>query len=186
MRTCKTFWQKTLIAACLAAMLPLSLQAAALSCEQSGPQGGGMSPPPALGIEHGEGPGAMHEPMLPQPSFLRGVELTEAQRDKLFMIVHEQMPEVRKKNRAIRVAQDKLQALAQSSQYDEASARALAETAAKEMKELALLRARADQTVYALLTPAQRKQVDEMKRHPQDFADSGMPGRRLGAPGEPR
>ncbi|MBS1157353.1 MAG: motif family protein [Proteobacteria bacterium] len=186
MRTCKTFWQKTLIAACLAAMLPLSLQAAPQPGEQSGHQGGGMSPPPILGVVHGEGPRAMHEPMLPQPPFLRGVELTEAQRDRLFMIVHEQMPEVRKKSRAIRVAQDKLQALAQSSQYDEANARALAETAAKEMKELALLRARADQTIYAMLTPAQRKQVDEMKRHPESMAEPAMQGRRAGIPSEPR
>lgn len=187
MQTRKNFWQRTLIAGCLALLLPLSLQAASQLGEQSGSQGCGMAPPPAQGMGHGEAGRALHEPMLPQPSFLHGVELTEAQRDKLFAISYEQMPEVRKKSRTIREAQDKLQTLAQSGQYDEASARALAETAAKEMKELALLRARADQMAYTLLTPAQRKQVEEMKRHPQERAEPGMPGPRAGGhAGEPR
>ena len=164
------FRRNTLIAGCLAAILSLAAQAA--------PLGGGVPQPPAFAMGHGETGPVMEELVPPQPIFLRGLELSEAQRDEVFTILHDQMPEVRKKSRAIRVAQDKLQALASSTQYDNTRARALAETAAKEMMELSLLRARSDQMIYTLLNPAQRKQVDDMKARAEASPEREPQGKR--------
>lgn len=170
MQTHTFFRRNTLIAGCLAAILSLAVQAA--------PLGGGVPQPPAFAMGHGETGPVMEELVPPQPIFLRGLELSEAQRDEVFTILHDQMPEVRKKSRAIRVAQDKLQALASSTQYDNTRARALAETAAKEMMELSLLRARSDQMIYTLLNPAQRKQVDDMKARAEASPEREPQGKR--------
>lgn len=48
-----------------------------------------------------------------------------------------------------------------SGKYDETKAKELAETAADNMAVLSLLRSRSESRIYVLLTPEQRKKVNE-------------------------
>jgi periplasmic protein CpxP/Spy len=107
------------------------------------------------------GPGAMEEG--PIPPFLRGLDLTEAQRDRIFEITHAQAPLMRQKSKEARTAHEALRDLAMSAQYDEGRARALAAEDAKASADLALMRVRTEHEIFALLTPEQRKAVQEPK-----------------------
>ena len=113
------------------------------------------------------GPGMGGEMMLPH---LRGLNLSEAQRDKIFEIMHAQAPLMREKAKAVRKAEDDLRALAAADDYSDAKARALADAAAKAISEMSLARARAERQVFEALTPEQRKQLADLKA-------SGGPGR---------
>lgn len=111
------------------------------------------------------------------PSMLRGVDLTEAQRDKIFAIEHAQAPQRREQSQNLQKAHEALRTLAQSGQFDERKAAALADSAGKAMAAIALLEARTDAQVMALLTPEQRKQaIDESPRQmPRPPAGRGAP-----------
>jgi protein CpxP len=128
-------------------------------------------PPPAR-MMHGQGPGGHGQ----APGFLRGVELDEAQQDKVFAIVHAQQPQLREQAKAARHAHEALRAMATSGQFDEARASALAQSAASAMAALALQQARTDAQVYALLTPEQRRQASEGgQRRPPNQAGPRRP-----------
>lgn len=152
-----------LLAACLTTGLQFSslAQAAPNECQESG--GMCMMPPGHERPEHPmqEGPG-MHEKEA-TPPFLRGIELSEAQQDKIFSIMHQQAPLLREQAKAAHKAHEALRTLAASGQYDEAKARTLADSGARAMAEIALLHARAEQQIRALLTPEQRKRADAIR-----------------------
>lgn len=97
------------------------------------------------------------------PPFLRGIELTDEQNDKIFAIMHQQEPLLRDQAKAAHKAHEALHKLASSGQYEEAKAKTLAESGARAMAEIALLHARADQQIHALLTPEQRKRAEAIK-----------------------
>lgn len=146
--------------------------------EARGPRGPG-GPGLARGPGATEGPGAVEEG--PMPPFLRGLDLTETQRDRVFEIMHAQAPLMRQKARQARMAHEALRDLAMSAQYDEGRARALATEDAKAGADLALMRVRSEHEIFAVLTPDQRKTVQEMKAR----FDAG-PGRdRRGPPPPP-
>ena len=94
------------------------------------------------------------------PPFLRGIELTEAQRDKIFALTHAQAPALREQFKTLDKARRELHALAFGA-YDETKARALADAVGRAHAELTFARARTDAQILQLLTPAQRKQLDE-------------------------
>ena len=126
------------------------------------------SPPPERGMQH-PGPGEHergqgHGRGMP---FLRGVTLTEAQKDKVFAIMHAQEPQQREQMKSVRKAHEALETMAASGQFDESKAAALAQDAGKAMAAAALLRARTEAQVMALLTPEQRQQAAAgHSRHP--------------------
>ena len=97
------------------------------------------------------------------PPHLHGLNLTEAQRDKVFEIMHAQAPAMREKGKAVFKAEADLRALTVSPDYSDAKARSLADAAAKAMAEMTLARAKAERQVFEVLTPEQRKQLAEMK-----------------------
>lgn len=99
---------------------------------------------------------------LSGPPLLRELSLTEAQRDKVFAILHAQAPAFREKAKAARRAQDDLRALANSTQYDATKAKSLAEAAARAFSGLALLRAESDHQIYLALTDDQRLQLEKI------------------------
>jgi Spy/CpxP family protein refolding chaperone len=144
--------KRFLIAASVALAIPLS--AAAF---------GGHGSHAGCGMEaHG---GAGHHMMggNMMPPHLRALNLTEAQQDKVFEIMHAQAPVMRDKAKALRKAETDLRALTSAADYSEAKARGLADEAAKAMSEMTLARAKADRQVFEVLTPEQRKQLAEMK-----------------------
>ncbi|MBS4097672.1 MAG: Spy/CpxP family protein refolding chaperone [Sulfuricella sp.] len=157
----KTFCS-SLIRALLAASLALPLAALAghpglergagpAPCEASRP-----APPPPFGAEMLPGD-------LPLPPFLHGVKLSEEQRDRIFAIQHEQSPLQRENAKTARKALDELRALAFSDQYDDQKAQALAANGARAIAAMALQRVRTEQKILALLTSAQRTQVEQLK-----------------------
>lgn len=104
------------------------------------------------------------------PPYLRDVELSEAQQDKVFAITHAQAPLLREQYKAAASAHEALQALARADRFDEGKATVLAQSAAQAMARIAVLHARAEQQIRALLTPEQRKQLEagtaDGPRHP--------------------
>ena len=106
-------------------------------------------------------------PEDPMPPMLRGLSLTEAQRDKVFAILHAQAPLLREKFKIARGAQEALLALTTSMQYDKARARSLAEAGARALGEVSVLRADAEHEIYLALTDAQREQLELTQRFPR-------------------
>lgn len=165
MTTSRALIRSLLIASLLA--LPLASQA------QPGAEPCDGNPPPGHGHNHG-GPG-MPPPggpiggpvgapfSTPLPPHLHGLQLSEAQQDKIFSLVHAQAPKLRELAKTARKSRDELHALAESAAFDDTKARSLAETGARADAESALILARLDQQTLKLLTPEQRKQVEERK-----------------------
>lgn len=121
--------------------------------EGPGPQGG-------MGPDHG------HPPMGemgagPRPPFLHGVDLTEAQQDKVFAILHAQAPYLREQGKAAAKAHEALRAMGRAEQYDDAKAAALAKEAATAMANIALQHVRTEQKLLGVLSPEQRKKLAE-------------------------
>jgi len=124
-----------------------------------GPDGGAggrsaMGPPPGAGFSFAPGFG-------PQVPLFRGVELTEAQEDRIFAILHAEKPYLREQAKAAGKAREALRALAEGDKYDDAKAAALAQAAARAGANIALQHVRTRQKLLAVLTPEQRKQQNE-------------------------
>jgi len=129
--------------------------------------GAGMPPPPGL-----DGPrGGRHDgPRMDGPGpfghgagFLRGIELTEAQEDKIFTILHSQAPYLREQHKAEEKALRALHELRDAAKFDDAAASRLAQAAAQAHANITLAEIRTHQKVLAVLTPEQRKALDERK-----------------------
>ncbi|WP_229505754.1 Spy/CpxP family protein refolding chaperone [Massilia genomosp. 1] len=114
------------------------------------PVEGGIPPPGPMMGERG--------PHQRGPGFAHGVDLSEAQEDKVFAILHAQEPKWRAYTRTLHHSQDALRALGAGEQFDDARASSLAQAAGAALAALALLEARTDAQVRAVLTPEQRKQ----------------------------
>jgi len=140
--------------------------------------GGCSAPPHAVGMRPGfageppwgppPGPGALLEG--PLPPFLHGLTLTDDQQDKIFDVLHGRAPAVRQLLRSVQKTRGQLHDLGVSDNYDEAAVRALAETQSKAEGDLAVLRARTDHEILALLTPEQRKQAASDAHDPRAHA----------------
>lgn len=162
------------MAGCLAAPLAAHAQnaepAQGGAMRQAGPgmrgEGWPMHGGPGMGGSGMEGhsrPGGMGHGMEHGPhgmaSFLHGLNLTEAQQDRVFAIMHAQAPQMREHHKAVAKAHEELRALAMSGQFDDNKASALAKAAGQAMSAAALLEARTDAQLLAVLTPEQREQV---------------------------
>lgn len=97
------------------------------------------------------------------PHYLRGLNLTEVQRDKVFEVMHAQAPLMREKAKAHQAAEAELRKLAAGPDFSEAKARGLADNLGKSVAEMALTRAKSDRQIFDILTPEQRQQLAEMK-----------------------
>ncbi|WP_426337816.1 Spy/CpxP family protein refolding chaperone [Pseudoduganella sp. S-14] len=130
--------------------------------------------PPQLADPRPEGPrgefpgrhrgGHFGAPGLP---FLHGLELSESQEDKLFQLMHNQAPYLREQQRAHEKAMRALHDMRNTEKFDDGAATKLAQAAAQAEANLTLAHIRTHQKVLALLTPEQRKQLDERKARRQ-------------------
>jgi len=155
--------QRNLTVACGLALATASALAAP---PMDVPPDGGPFPPPMMG------PG--HDPV---PPYLRGIALTAEQRDRIFEIMHAQAPALRTRERDLRQARDALMKLSLSGDFDDIRAKLLADSAARVMSEMSLARAHVDNRIYRLLTPDQRKQVDNPRLPDRDGCDGERPRR---------
>lgn len=119
--------------------------------------------------------------------WLRGLNLTEQQRDKVFAVMHASAPALREQGKVLQQTRRELARLPLSADYDQAKARALAERHAQAMAQMAELRARNMNEIYRQLTPEQQKHVSErLARFEQRGERPMRDGARPGAPREQR
>jgi periplasmic protein CpxP/Spy len=167
---------KNLLCALAAAMLalPVASHAAVDGDDAGGPPRGPSHPPRPDLRDDGDGPRGPgrpgpHSPAFGMPGdvpFLRGVELTEAQQDKVFAILHGQVPYLREQHKAREKAEHALFELHGAAKYDDAAAVKLAQASSQAMANITLQHLRTEQKVLAVLTPEQRKAVEEAKARP--------------------
>jgi Spy/CpxP family protein refolding chaperone len=165
--------QTILLAAAM--LLPLAARAADVEREapERGPRMEERRGPPDAGIDPRAGgrPGPHGRPDFGPapfggvPPYLRGVELTEAQDDKIFAIVHGQVPYLREQEKAREKAERGLFELHAAAKYDDAAAAKLEQAAAQATANLTLAHLRTEQKVLAVLTAEQRKALDEREGH---------------------
>lgn len=118
------------------------------------------------GIPMGMPPFAMFPeapPLGMMPPFMRSLKLTSDQQDKIFALVHEQIPEVREKLKAASKAMEELHRMAGDDHFNADKARMLAETNAQAMAQVILMHTELDAKLRMLLTPEQRKQFDDAR-----------------------
>jgi Spy/CpxP family protein refolding chaperone len=168
-------FRKILLTAGIALFTPLSVQAQPIPGDLSGqylsqllawhcefgcgaPVNGSAETP-----WFGSGVARTDDAMPPVP-MLRGLTLTESQRDKVFTIFHAQAPTLRENIKALRRAHEDLEQLALSAHFDQAKAKSLVDSCARSIGTLALLRAEGEHEIYALLTEEQRQQLQVIQR----------------------
>jgi protein CpxP len=123
------------------------------------------------GCMMGDGPGGMHHGMEmfddgdALPPMLRHLQLSEAQQDKVFAILHAQAPQARDIGKAIRKAHRGLHELVTGAGYDDAKAKALTDALGKAVADGALLHARTHRQIFDLLTPEQRQMLARHREH---------------------
>lgn len=135
-----------------------------------GGRDGGFHGGPGMDGGHEDGP---HDGMM---GHLHRLNLSEAQDDKLFAIMHAAAPEHRAHAKAIHKAHEALAELGRAERFDDAKAAALSRDLGQAIAAEALLRARTEAQSLAVLTAEQR---DQMRRH-----RSKGPQVRPGQPGQ--
>lgn len=98
---------------------------------------------------------------------LRGLDLSETQRDRVFELRHAQEPRQREQMKQVRASREALHALARGDNFDPAQARMLADSHAKAVSEMAMNRVEFESKLRALLTPEQRETFDERQARRQ-------------------
>ena len=118
--------------------------------------------------DHGPFAGPHMEP--PGLPFLRGIDLSEAQEDRLFAILHAAAPQQREQEKAERKALAALDAMHASGRVDEAQAAAHAKALGQAIAAQELLRVRTAAQAMALLTPQQKAALERERpaRTPRD------------------
>lgn len=158
-----------LLAACLAATPAFA------TGEPDAPPAAGPRGPGDHGFgDHGFGD---HGPGAPGPDMpfghmpLHRLKLTEAQQDKVFAIMHAQEPQRRDYDKAIRKAHDALRELGRADKFDDARASTLSRDLGQAVAAQALLQARTDAQIQAVLTPEQREQARQHRMRGRDGAE---------------
>ena len=158
MKASKTLWLRRIVIGAAVATLPQVLLA-------RGPDAAPPPPPDRPGcVEPGAAPlpppAMAHPAMMHGLPLLHGIELSEAQQDAVFELVHAQIPDHRALEKKAVKALDELQRLSASEKFNAKQARALAETYAQAQAQLMFNQAELESRLRALLTPAQRQQLD--------------------------
>jgi Spy/CpxP family protein refolding chaperone len=95
--------------------------------------------------------------------FWQGLDLTEAQRDEIFRIRHEQAPALRQQYKEVRHARIQLAELSRAEKFDDTAAVTLTNELGKAQAQIALSQARAQAKMAAVLTPEQREKLSKKK-----------------------
>ncbi len=114
---------------------------------------------PGPGERHGPGGPPSRHSGIPGLPFLGGVELSEAQQDRLFAILHAEAPQLREQDKIEDKAHAALRAMADAGEFDEARAAKHAAALGQAVAARAVLRLRTASQVMSLLTPEQRARI---------------------------
>lgn len=170
MNTRKKILSAFLVASSLALAVPLVAQA--------GPGMGGCGGPMTMhkgGGMGGDGGGGMMR-------MLRGLDLSDAQRDQIFELKHAQMPAMREQMKVVRGLRDQLRDAALAQTYDAAKVKALTEQQAEAMAGMMQMRLAHQHAVYQLLTPEQREALKQRRDARGDKRQGMGPGMMRGGP----
>ncbi|HET6720558.1 MAG TPA: periplasmic heavy metal sensor, partial [Rhodocyclaceae bacterium] len=132
----RTDWQAILKP--LAAAALITLAAGAMAPAQAEPGGGPGACRTSLGGHDRPGPmgfGGFGDESGP---LLRGLDLSDEQRDRIFELRHAQEPRQREQMKQLRASREALQALSRADSFDAAQARTLADQHAKAVGAMAL------------------------------------------------
>ncbi|MDX9944562.1 MAG: Spy/CpxP family protein refolding chaperone [Azonexus sp.] len=163
MKFLNTSRQKFFATTTLALLLPLS----ALAFSGQGGKPGMCDGKDGMRGASMHGQGMKHEGM----AMMRGLhrlDLSEAQQDKIFDIMHAQAPAMREQMKQLRKAEDELRELRTSADFNERKAKQLIERIANQRAEHELARLQAERKVMDVLTPEQRQKLSEMRPAKRD------------------
>lgn len=96
-------------------------------------------------------------------AFMHGLDLTEAQRDRIFEVRHAAAPTLREKGKEAYAARKALREASKPGAFDEAKVREASAKLAQAQADLTVERLRVQQQMYAVLTPEQRTKVEQAK-----------------------
>jgi Spy/CpxP family protein refolding chaperone len=113
---------------------------------------------------------------------LRGLDLSESQRDQIFALRHAREPGQRELMKQLRASREALHTLARGDAFDAGKARTLADSHAKAVSEMALAHAEFEAKLRAVLTPEQRKTLDERRARHEQQREPGFRGGHGGGP----
>lgn len=116
---------------------------------------------------HGDQRGGMH-------GVFKQLDLTDAQRDQLFEIRHNQRPVMREKYKALRDSRRTLRDLALAENYDAAQVKKAADEQARIRSELIVMRTETMHKMMEALTPEQKQklaQLREQRKAHKEHAD---------------
>jgi len=175
-----------LLAACAAVSCVHAAAAPGLDAPGAADAGRGRAGPgapgddgPGDGRHHGFGPSGPGAPGPETPfeegpfGHLRHLDLSEAQQDKLFAIMHAAAPQQREQMKAERKAHAALRALGGSPRFDEARAAAAGRELGQAIAAGAVLRARIESQVLALLSLEQRERLQQPRHVPDVHENDG-------------
>ena len=95
---------------------------------------------------------------------LRGLsrlDLSEAQQDQIFELMHNQAPTMRKQMKALKKVEMELQALKKSPDYSEAKAKELIVSKTQQRADMEMSRLQVERKIMDILTPEQRQKLSE-------------------------
>ncbi len=140
---------KTLLAATL---LSLTMGSVALANPDQPPRGKPNQCMQKSGAGH-------HGAMGMKPPFLRGIALSDTQKDKVFALTHAEVPKMRDRMKAMRSLKEEMRTLVESNQFSNAKANNIANQIAQLKKESVLAKANQHHNILNILTAEQREQV---------------------------
>lgn len=151
----------TLGAAC--AVAACLLAAPAVLAQPMPPDGPGFDGP---GVEQADGPGDGPRGPMERgvPPFLRGLDLSEAQQDRVFAILHAEVPKQRELEKAEHKAGEALRELERAPALDQVKAAASAQALGQAIADQEMLRLQTGAELKAVLTPQQRAQLDQPRK----------------------
>jgi periplasmic protein CpxP/Spy len=119
-----------------------------------------------LEMQNGEPP---PPPMDRQASlpFLAGIDLSEAQQNVLFKLMHDKAPAIFENEKIVRKTMQEIHQLAMSEHFDAAKVRSLADSHGKALAELTFLHTAVQAQVWAVLSEEQRRCVSKQMEHPR-------------------
>ncbi len=108
-----------------------------------------------MGMSHRDGkPGGMSP-----RGWLQGLDLSEAQRDKVFEIMHAQAPRMREQAKLVRTARAELGGLTTAPALDPAQLKAASDKLARALADMSASRVSTRNQIFQLLTPEQKQQL---------------------------
>ena len=148
--------------------------------EAAGADGPMMSGPGGQGMEgrggHRMGGRHMGGPGGGAMGMLRGLDLSEEQRDKVFALMHGQAPVMHEKRKELAKARTALRDAAMTTSYDPAKVAQLATAQGRLVADMIVLRTETFSKVFALLTPEQQRTLAERRNRGGRRAGAGGAG----------